>query len=137
VLALGDERGHPDGRSITVDRARPVKGGLLVKAIGLGSPTAEVDAMKGAQLLMPRDQLAPLEEGEVYTHQLVGLRVVCDQGEVGTVRDLYDAPGGQLLGVDRPGRKELLIPFVKDLVRRIDVQAGVLELNAPQGLLDL
>jgi 16S rRNA processing protein RimM len=137
VLVLGDERGHPDGRTLTVDRARPFKGGLLLKAVGLTSRTAEVDAMKGVQLLLPRSELAPLEEGEIYTHQLIGLRVVCDEGEVGTIRDLYDAPGGQLLAVDRPGRRELLIPFVKDLVRRIDVETGVLELNAPAGLLDL
>jgi 16S rRNA processing protein RimM len=137
VLLLGDERGHPDGRTLTVDRARPFKGGLLMKVVGMTSRTAEVDALKGAQLLLLREELAPLKENEVYTHQLIGLRVVSDEGDVGTVRDLYDAPGGQLLGVDRPGRKELLIPFVKELVRRIDVEAGVLELNAPPGLLDL
>jgi 16S rRNA processing protein RimM len=137
VLVLGDERGHPDGRTLTVDRARPFKGGLLLKVVGMTSRTAEVDALKGAQLLLPRDELGPLEEGEIFTHQLVGLRVVADEGEVGTVRDLYDAPGGQLLAVDRPGKRELLIPFVKELVRRIDVEAGVLELNAPPGLLEL
>jgi 16S rRNA processing protein RimM len=137
VLLLGDGRGHPDGRSVTVDRARPFKDGLLLKAVGLTSRTAEVDAMKGAQLLLPREELAPLAEGEIYTHQLVGLRVVAEEGEVGVVRDLYDAPGGQLLGVDRPGKAELLIPFVQALVKRIDVEAGVLELDAPPGLLDL
>lgn len=137
TLLLGDERGHPDGRTLTVDRARPFKGGLLMKVVGMTSRTPEVDALRGAQLLLPRTELAPLDEGEVYTHQLVGLRVVTDEGEIGTVRDLYDAPGGQLLGVDRPGRRELLIPFVQALVRRIDVETGVLELDAPPGLLEL
>lgn len=137
VLSLGDTRGQPDGRTLTVERTRPFKDGLLLKAVGIGSRTAEVDAMKGAQLLLPRDELGRLEEGEVYTHQLVGLRVMAGEAEVGVVRDLYDAPGGQLLGVDRPGKKELLIPFVQALVKRIDVQAGVLELDAPPGLLDL
>ena len=137
TLLLGDERGHPDGRTVTVERARPFKGGLLVKVVGIGSRTPEVDAMRGAQLLLAREALAPLDADEVYTHQLVGLRVMADGAEVGTVSDLYEAPGGQLLGVNRPGRRELLVPFVKELVRRIEVEAGVLELDAPDGLLEL
>lgn len=137
VLLLGDARGHPDGRSVTVERARPFKQGYLLKVAGITTRTAEVDAMRGASLLIPREEAAPLHEGEVFTHQLVGLCVVAGETQVGTVRDLYDAPGGQLLAVDRGRGRELLVPFVSALVRRIDVDAGVVELDAPDGLLEL
>ncbi|HLL84331.1 MAG TPA: ribosome maturation factor RimM, partial [Longimicrobium sp.] len=98
---------------------------------------SEVDGLRGLTLLIPRGEARPLDEDEVFLHQLVGMTVAADEGTVGTVRELYDAPSGFLLAVDRPGKGELLIPFVKAMVRRIDVEAGVLELEAPPGLLEL
>jgi 16S rRNA processing protein RimM len=142
VIRVGDAEGRPLERSLTIERARPFKGGMLVKAAEIGprdphGRESDVDALRGLTLLIPRGEARPLDEDEVFLHQLVGLRVVADEGAVGRVRELYDAPSGFLLVVEREGRGELLIPFVKAMVRRIDVEAGVLELEAPPGLLEL
>jgi 16S rRNA processing protein RimM len=142
VVRVGDAEGRPLERSLTIERARPFKGGLLVKAAEIGprdphGRESEVDALRGLTLLIPRGEARPLDEDEVFLHQLVGLRVTADEGEVGKVRELYDAPSGLLLVVERKGKGELLIPFVKAMVRRIDVEAGTLELEAPPGLLEL
>jgi 16S rRNA processing protein RimM len=57
---------------------------------------------------------------------------------VGAVREVYDTPaGGHLLSIARPDRSELLIPFVRDLVRNVDRDARVLEIEPREGLLDL
>jgi 16S rRNA processing protein RimM len=122
---------------LTVERARPFKGGMLVKVREHGHRTPEVEELRGRTLLIPRAEAAPLDEGEVFQHDLVGLRVESGGEVVGRVREVYDAPSGLMLGVERPGRKELLVPFVKAMVRRLDVAAGVLELEALPGLLDL
>jgi 16S rRNA processing protein RimM len=137
VLLLGDAGGKPAGGSLTVERARPFKGGFLLKVVGLASRTAEVEALRGASLLIPAADAAPLEEGEVFFHQLVGMKVVAGDEEVGTVRDVYEAPSGHLLSVARPGKKELMLPFVREMVRRVDVDARELEIDPPAGLLDL
>lgn len=142
VMRVGDADGRPLERSLTIERARPFKGGLLVKAAEIGARDphgreSDVDSLRGRTLLIPRGEARPLDEDEVFLHQLVGMRVATDEGEVGTVRELYDAPSGFLLAVDRAGKGELLIPFVKAMIRRVDVEAGVVELEAPPGLLDL
>ena len=142
VIRVGDADGRPLDRSLTIERARPFKGGMLVKAAEIGprdphGRESDVDSLRGLTLLIPTGEARPLDEDEVFLHQLVGMTVASDEGAVGTVRELYDAPSGFLLAVDRPGKGELLIPFVKAMVRRIDVAAGVLELEAPPGLLDL
>lgn len=142
VVRLADADGRPIDRSLTVERARPFKGGLLLKAVEIGprdphGRESDVDALRGLTLVIPRGEARPLDEDEVFLHQLVGMTVAADEGTVGTVRELYDAPSGFLLAVDRPGKGELLIPFVKAMVRRIDVEARVLELEAPPGLLEL
>ncbi|HEX8691947.1 MAG TPA: ribosome maturation factor RimM [Longimicrobium sp.] len=137
VLRLGDAQGRPAGGELTVERARAFKGGLLLKAAEHGQRTAEVDALRGKTLLIPAAEAVAPDEDEVFYHQLVGLRVTAAGEAVGTVRDVYEMPSGVLLGIERAGKKELLVPFVRDLVGRVDVAAGVLELEAVPGLLDL
>ena len=137
TLLLGDARGHPTGGRITVERARPFKGGLLLKAAEHAGRDATVDGLRGATLLIPAGEAAPLEENEAFVHQLIGLRVRAGGEEVGTVAEVYDAPAGWYLGVRREGRKELLVPFVAEMIRRVDPGAGVVEVELPEGLLDL
>lgn len=137
VLQLGDADGKPTGGALTVERARPFKGGLLLKVAEHPGRTDALDALRGATLLAEVSALAALEEDEVFLHQLIGLKVIADGAEVGRVREVYDAPSGTLLGVERAGRRELLVPFVRDMLKRIDVGEGVLELDAPPGLLEL
>lgn len=137
ALLLGDARGVPTGTRLTVERARPFKGGLLLKAAEHATRDATVDALRGATLLIPAGEAAPLEENEAFIHQLVGLRVQAGGAVVGTVAEVYEAPAGWYLGVSREGRKELLVPFVRELVRRVDPAEGVVEVELPAGLLDL
>ena len=120
-----------------MERARPFKGGLLLKAAEHAGRDAAVDALRGATLLIPAGEAAPLEENEAFVHQLIGLRVRAGGEGVGTVAEVYDAPAGWYLGVAREGRKELLVPFVRELVKRVDPAAGVVEVELPAGLLDL
>ncbi len=137
VLLLGDDEGNPSGGSITVERARPFKGGFLLKVAEIGSRTPEVEALRGRSLLIPAADAAPLDEGEVFFHQLVGMRVVAGGEEVGRVRDVYEAPSGHLLAVERRGKRELMLPFVREMIRRVDVDGRELEIDPPAGLLDL
>ena len=137
VLLLGDAAGRPSGGALTIERARVFKGGMLVKVAEHTALNDEVNALRGRSLLIPRGEAAPLEEDEVFFHQLVGLRVEAGGQAVGTVREVYEAPSGYLLGVERAGAKELLVPFVREMVKRVDVAAGVLEIEAPAGLLEL
>ena len=139
VLLVGDAAGRPDGRSLTVERTRPFKEGLLVKVREHTGLNEAVEALRGAALLIPRDQAAPLDDDEVFYHAVVGMRVDTSAGEtVGTVSELYETPGGGfLLGVRPPRGKEILIPFVREMVRRLDREARVVEIEAPPGLLEL
>lgn len=136
-LRLGDPQGEPTGETVTVERARPFKDGVLVKVQEFATRDETLEALRGRTLLLPRDEVPPLEEGEVFIHQLPGLEVVAAGEAVGRVREVFDAPSGHLLEVRTPDGRDLLIPFVRDIVVRVDAAGGVLELNAPAGLLDL
>jgi 16S rRNA processing protein RimM len=138
VLRLGDGAGRPAEEALTVERARAFKGGMLVKVAEHGGRDEALEALRGRTLLIPREEAAAPAEDEVFYHQLLGMRVVtAAEGEVGTVREVYDAPSGPLLSVEREGRKELLVPFVRETIRRVDPVEKVLELDLPAGLVEL
>lgn len=137
ALRLGDARGRPADGSLTIERARPFKGGLLVKAAEFGGRSDALESLRGRSLLIPAGEAKPLEDDEVFVHQLVGMKVVAAGEPVGIVRDVYDAPAGWYLGVEREGRQELLLPFVSGVVKRVDPVEGVVEVDPPAGLLEL
>ena len=84
----------------------------------------EADAMRGAKLLLPREAFPPLEPGEFYACDVVGLRVVAPDGEIGVVVELYPYPTCDALIVTTP-RGRIEIPVVDDVVEAVDVAGGV------------
>jgi 16S rRNA processing protein RimM len=137
VLELGDASGRPVGARITIERARPVNDGMILKATEFDGRTPELEALRGRTLLIPSDEAAPAADDEVHYRDLVGLRVESGTEEVGVVREVLDTAAGEMLAVRRTGRPDLLIPFVKDWLREIDRASGVLRLELPHGLLEL
>jgi len=137
-LLLGDEEGGlaEDARGLVVETVRPYRQGILVRFEGLPDRTA-VEPLAGRYLLLPIEELRPLEEGEVYYHQLLGAEVVTVDGEtVGRVREVYEAAPADLLEVKGPGKTHL-IPFVERIVRRVDVESKRIVIEPPPGLLEL
>lgn len=137
LLLLGNADGVPTGGTLVVERFRPFKEGGLLKAKEHAVRTEALEALRGQTLLIPREEAAPLAENEVFYHQLPGMRVQSDGQEVGEVREVFEGAAADLLAVSRKGKRDLLIPFVREMVRRIDVEEGVLEMELPEGLLEL
>lgn len=137
VLTVGDARGRPTEVVLTLERARPFKDGVLLKVREFTSRTPALDAMRGSSLLIPESDAAPLAEGELFYHQLVGMRVLANGAEVGVVKEVMELPAGETLVVRRPGADDLLLPFVQHLVRRVDAAEGVVEIEPLPGLLEL
>jgi 16S rRNA processing protein RimM len=94
----------------------------IVRVAAYGS-RSEVEAARGEPLWVPRDVVG-LEEGEWWADDLVGLRVVDGDREVGTVARVRELPSCEVLEVG-----ELLIPLVDDAVRAVDLDAGVVDVD--------
>lgn len=137
ALQLGDARGRPLGRWLTITRVRPIKDGMLLQAAEIEGLTPEVEALRGHTLLIPREEAAPPSEDEFPYHDLVGSQVVVRGERVGIVREVLETNGAELLVVRRPGGRELLVPFVKEMIRGVDVARREVDLDPPEGLLEL
>lgn len=137
TLFLGDDTGVAEGATLVVERSRPFKDGVLLKVEGHATLTEALEALRGRSLYIRSSDAAPLAEDEVFYYQLIGISVVANGNPVGTVREVYEGSASDLLVVRRPDAKDLLIPFVREMIRRIDVTERVLEIDPPEGLLDL
>ena len=139
-LWLGDEHGALSAESsdqLVVESVREFKRGLLVKFERHDDRNA-VEQYAQRYLLVPVEELAPLEADEVYYHQLLGLSVVTREGQdVGKVQEVYETHPAHLLEVKGESGKIHLIPFADRIVKKVDVDAGQIVIAPTPGLLDI
>jgi 16S rRNA processing protein RimM len=123
-----------DGRSFGVRITRPIPGAFAARLTGVAT-REEAEALKGARLYAPRDRLPPLPDDEFYHADLIGLAVVDTGGAaLGAVRAVLDHGAGDILEIARPGAPDLRLPFTRAAVPTVDVAAGRIVADPPEGL---
>lgn len=127
-------------RRLVVDSMREHSGRLLVRLEGVASRDA-ADALRGSLFVVDVADLPPIEDpDEFYDHQLEGLLVRTTSGlDVGAVVEVLHTAAGEILAV-RPTEgdgPEILVPFVSAIVTAVSLEDGVVEIDPPEGLLDL
>ena len=129
--------GDPSRRALTVVSSRWHHGRLLVLFEGsVGREGAE--ALRGELLVVDSATAGSTEPGEYWDHQLVGLGVVRRDGSrVGEIIEVIHLPGSEVLAVRRENGGEALIPFVEAIVPIVDLEAGHVVIDPPDGLLEI
>jgi 16S rRNA processing protein RimM len=126
-----------DGRSFAVTLTRPVAGGLGARLSGVATKEA-ADALRGLRLHADRAALPVLPEDEYYHADLIGLAVRDPGGAtLGHVRAVLNHGAGDLLEVAPEGGGEaVLVPFTRAIVPTVDLAAGCLVVDPPEGLFE-
>jgi len=97
----------------------------------------DVSDLLGHELRVPESALQPLEDGRYYEFHLIGCLVeTLDGTAVGRVSRVEGGASGSRLVVNGE-RGEILVPFVAAICPEVDVQAGRIRIDPPDGLLDL
>jgi len=116
--------------------ARAQGDALVVALAGYDSPEA-VRALTGWLLAVPESEVLPAPEGHFYPWQLVGCRVLTEDGcEIGSVLRIEGSDAQDLWVVGAAGR-EHLVPAVADIVREVDLDGRRIVIRPPEGLLEL
>jgi 16S rRNA processing protein RimM len=87
------------------------------------------EALRGQELMVPRDVAPELENDEWWATDLEGCVVRDGDREVGVVARLLALPSCEVLEVSRPGGPDLLVPLVTDAVRDVDLEHGVIDVD--------
>lgn len=131
-----DEDGSPTGEPVVIERSRPYHRQWLVKFAGIDDRDA-LEQWRQQAFGVASSELRAPEQDELYVHEVPGTRILVGEQEIGVAQGLMDLPGGGRLLVLEVEGKEVLVPFQKPIVKRIDRAARLIELDPPEGLLEL
>lgn len=126
-----------EASSLSVEHVRIHKGRPVLKLEGV-SEIGQAEALRGKELRVPAETLEPLPSDSYYQFELRGLEVSDRKvGTIGLVEEVLSTGGTDVLVVRRPSGEETLVPFCREICVRIDPAEGIIELIAPEGLVEL
>lgn len=137
IASYGPLTTEDGGRSFKVSLTRAIPNGFAARLSGV-TTKEEADALRGVSLYVGRDRLPALGDDEFYHADLIGLTVYdTGGGVVGTVSAVHNHGAGDLLEVRRNGPKSAaLLPFTRAIVPTVDLAAGRIIADIPEGLLE-
>ncbi len=130
-ILIKDSQGIPRVYEIEEVASQPTHLILRLKGIGRREDT---DLLLGKEILVPREALPPLEEGEYFWFEILGMTVETQEGKnLGTVKEVLATGANDVLVVEGKER-ELHLPVTKEVVRRIDREKGTIQVIRMEGL---
>lgn len=123
-------------RELTVSSHRKQKNFDMVFFEEIDSLT-EAEKLKEGMLKVSEKDLTELEEGEYYYHEIIGCIVYTLEGEeLGKIKEILSPGANDVWVIQRAGRKDLLIPYIEEIVRRIDIENKKIKIDPMEGLLE-
>lgn len=124
-----------DTRPVEIESRRYHKQHLVLKLVSIDSIEV-AEKLRGQDLTISSAELHTLPEGQYYTFQLIGLKVMTTEGKtLGRVTDIMTTPSNDVYVV-KGKLSEILIPAIGDVVKSIDLKKGRIVIEAIEGLLD-
>ena len=121
-----------------VQAAHPSRAGnarAQLRLLGLTS-REQVEEWQGARISLPEAAIQPLPEGEFYWREIIGLRaLLADGSELGRVEEIWSTRAHDVLVVCK-GSSRSLVPALRELLVRVDLEAGEIWLDPPPGMVE-
>jgi 16S rRNA processing protein RimM len=123
-------------RTFEIEALRPAKDFLVARLKGI-TDRAAAERLRNIDLYVPRERLPVLEPEEFYYADLIGLRTEDTAGTaIGVVVAVHNFGAGDILEVaPNAGGDTVMLPFSTAAVPRIEVAAGRIVVDMPEGLL--
>ena len=121
-------------RRYVVEEARLVRNEAVLKLHGVDDSDSAT-TLKGEVLRIPIAEAVPLEEGQYFWHDVVGLEVVTESGEVlGHIKDIIRTGANDVYVVPNP-HGEILVPAIADVVKGVDLEARRMVIRPMLGMI--
>jgi len=119
----------PEGeiKKYQIKQVRYHQGDFLIQLAGI-TERNESEKLRGFKVLVEKKQLPKCKDGEFYWIELIGLKVVLENGdevgEVVRIEETNQVLGGNQVLVIKADCHEVMVPFVKDAVKKVDLEKG-------------
>lgn len=129
-------RGNQLIREVIVESYRNHKNFLLVKFEGIDS-VEEAEKLKNLQIKIDSDEAGELEENEFYFHEIIGCQVFDENDRnLGEIIDILTPGANDVWVIKGENGKEILIPYIEDVVKKIDITSKKVNIEVMEGLID-
>ena len=131
LLIYRDLKKKDGSPAFTLLSGRAAKGELIAKTAPLLVKEA-IDALRGLELYVDRNQLPPPDEDEFYLTDLIGLRAEMPEGEVlGMVKSVQNFGAGDILEIQPEVGEAFYLPFTRDAVPEVRIGDGLIVVVRP------
>jgi len=120
ALAAAVFRKGGNEKRLRIRSARPHPHGVVLKIEGVETPE-QARKLVGFEIWVPREQAAPLADGEFYAADLCACSLWFNDELIGAVRSVWDGGPAQLLEVQDASGKTFLVPFTEHFVGDVDI----------------
>lgn len=97
----------------------------------------DVEKYRDGILKVSKDGLKDLPGDEFYYHEIIGLTVIDENNEeLGKIKEILSPGANDVWVVQRPKKKDVLIPYIESVIKSIDLETGVVRVEIPEGLID-
>jgi len=120
-----------------ISASRMDRGNVLLKFKDFPDRTA-AETLKGKFLSVDRDNAVALKKDSFFISDMKDLEVIDDTyNSLGHVKEVMDTGAQNIVVIKRAGKKDLLVPFVKQIFYEVDPENGFMKCNLPVGLYEL
>lgn len=132
ILDTGKEK-----KTLEIEHVKFFKNMVILKFKGLNNMN-DVEMWRQKDLWITRDQAVKLSPDENFIGDLIGLKVMTDEGkELGIMTDVMQTGANDVYCVQTADGKELLLPAIKDCILKVDLENQEMLVHVLDGLLDL
>ncbi|MDD6340383.1 MAG: ribosome maturation factor RimM [Butyrivibrio sp.] len=98
----------------------------------------QIEKYKNSELYVTRENAVALEEGEYFICDLIGLEVVDENNnKIGTISDVLQTSANDVYEIDNGNGKKYLFPAIKQVIKKVNLEEGIMTVHVLKGLLDL
>jgi 16S rRNA processing protein RimM len=128
----------PQHQRQRVTKATPYKENMVVLHLAGIDSANDVETLIGQEITIPLEEIPTLPADQYYIHDLIGLRVETPTGQkLGIITDVLATGANDVYVVREIGSgRDVLVPAVKEMIKRVDIPAGVIIINPLPGLFD-
>ena len=123
------------GTEYNIESVKPHKNIFLLKLKNIDDINI-AEGFKGAIITADREKLPPLPEGTYYITDIIGLEVYEDEKYIGKISDWIETGSNNVYVIKRPKGKDVLIPAIDDVIKKIDIENKTMSVKLLEGLME-
>lgn len=128
-------KNRKEKKEYQIEEVKYHKNMVLIKFKGIETPE-DANLLRESYLLIDRSKEEPLEDGNYYIVDMIGIKVYSDKGELlGNLEDIFNTGSNDIYVVKDNQGKQILLPAISEVIKQIDIEKRKITVHLLPGLI--